>query len=321
MRMTWGRIAPLAALGMALTAPLDAQDADQAATPVASAARAVPANLPRTYTQVADWATLPPGTGWQDMMAVDIDANGDIYALQRTPFAVLVLDAKGRFLRQWTTGNLPGSHGLRIDRFGYVWITSRALHQVFKYTRDGKLLMTLGTRGVAGDNASRTALNGPADVAVAPNGDIFVADGESANTRIVKFSKDGTFVKSWGTKGDGPGQLMTPHSITFDTQGRLLVGNRGNKRIEIFDRDGGYRGQIATGVTPYGLFVTRDGTLYVADGIKPVGSISVLDLRSGRMLAHVPGLTGSHALTVDRTGAVYVAEVSGKSLRKFVRAK
>lgn len=318
MRIVSGRTAPWAALAIALAAPLSAQ---QDAPPVPAPAFAAPVDLPRTYTQVADWATLPPGTAWQDMMAVDIDAKGDIYALQRTPFTVLVIGADGRFKRSWSTGDIPGAHGLRVDRFGYLWITSRKLHQVFKYTRDGKLLMTLGTRGVAGDNASRTALNGPADVAVAPNGDIFVADGESPNTRIVKFTKDGTFLKAWGSKGAGPGQLVTPHSITLDTRGRLLVANRGNKRVEIFDRDGAYLGQIATGVTPYWLSVTRDGTLYVAEGTKPVGSMSVFDPRTGRMLAHVPGLTGSHALAVDRTGAVYVAEVSGKSLRKFVRTK
>lgn len=279
------------------------------------------AQAARTYEQVANWAQLPEGTTWQDMMAVDIDSRGDIYALQRTPFKVMVLDAKGKFLRSWDTGNLPGVHGLRVDRFDNVWVTSRALHQVYKYSRDGRLLMELGTRGVAGDNDSRVSLNGPADVAVGPNGDIFVADGESSNTRIVKYSRDGTFLTSWGTKGDGPGQLATPHSIVMDSRGRLLVANRGNKRIEIFSQQGAYLGQIKSTMTPYGLFVTRDGTLYVADGTKPVGSMSVLAMRSGKVLAQIPGLVGSHMLTVDRNGAVYVAEVSGMSLKKFVRKK
>lgn len=298
-----------------------AVSASLAAACVIAPADASPAPRARVYEQVANWAQLPQGTTWQDMMAVDIDSNGDIYALQRTPFKVIVLNPKGKFLRSWSTGDLPGVHGLRVDRFDNVWITSRALHQVFKFGRDGKLLMELGTKGVAGDNDSKVALNGPADVAVGPNGDIFVADGESTNTRIVKFSKDGTFVKSWGTKGAGPGQLMVPHSIAMDSKGRLLVANRGNKRIEIFDQQGAVLGQIKNDITPYGLFITRDGTLYVADGTKPVGSMSVIDMKSEKTLFHVSGLTGSHMLTVDRRGSIYVAEVSGKSLRKFVRKK
>lgn len=306
---------PLGAMVAMLAAGLAAPAGAQTASPSSPAAAAP---MVRTYEQVADWAQLPAGTTWQDMMAVDIDARGDIYALQRTPFQVIVLDAKGKFLRSWSTGDLPGVHGLRVDRFGSVWITSRKLHQVFKYSRDGKLLMTLGTRGVAGDNDSRVALNGPADVAVAANGDIFVADGESPNTRIVKFAKDGKFLKSWGTKGSDPGQLLIPHGIAMDASGRLLVANRGNKRVEIFSQDGAYLGQIETGSTPYGLAIGKDGTLYVADGTKPSGSLTVMDMKSGAILARVPGLTGSHMVAVDRKGAVYVAEVSGKSLRKFV---
>jgi DNA-binding beta-propeller fold protein YncE len=273
----------------------------------------------RTYEQVADWAQLPPGTTWQDMMAVDIAANGDIYALQRTPFQVMIFDSKGKFLRSWSDGALPRVHGLRIDPQGNVWITDRKLHQVLKYTRDGKLLMELGTKGVAGDNDSTVALNGPADVAFGRNGDIFVADGESTNTRIVKFSKDGKFLKSWGTKGSGPGQLLIPHGIAIDARGRLYVANRGNKRIEIFDQDGKYLSQIATAVTPYGLDFAKDGTLYVADGTKGSESLSVLDPRTGKVLANIPGLNGSHMLAVDRNGAIYLAEVRGMALRKFVR--
>lgn len=293
----------------------------QAAAAKTASSQPAPAPKARTYEEVVNWAKLPEGTTWQDTMAVDIDARGNIYALQRTPFKVLILDSKGRYLRSWDTGNLPGVHGLRIDRSGNVWITSRALHQVFKYTRDGRLLMTLGTRGVAGDNDSRVALNGPADVAFGPHGEIFVADGESPNTRVVKFSRDGKFLTSWGTKGSGPGQLMTPHSIVLDASGRLLVANRGNKRVEIFSQTGEYLGQIQSTMTPYGLWAGRDGILYIADGTKPVGSLSVLDMRTQTVLAQVSGLSGSHMLTVDRSGAVYVAEVAGKSLKKFVRTK
>ena len=277
------------------------------------------ARAQRTYQEVTNWAQLPVGTTWQDMMAVDIDTRGDIYVLQRTPSKVLVFDAKGKFLRSWGDGLFPGAHGLRIDWQNNVWTTDRKLHVVRKFTRSGELLMTLGSTGVPGDNDSRVALNGPADVVIGPNGDIFVADGESTNTRIVKYSTDGTFLKSWGTKGSEPGQLMTPHSIVMDARGRLLVANRGNKRVEIFDQKGAFLGQITNVATPYGLFLDRHGILYVSDGTRGTEGLTVLDMRTGRVLASMTGFVGPHMLTVDRRGSIYLAQVRGMALRKFVR--
>jgi sugar lactone lactonase YvrE len=273
----------------------------------------------RTYEEVVDWAQLPPEYVWQDMMAVDIDSKGDIYVLQRTPFQVMVFSSKGKYLRSWNNGTLPKVHGLRIDHQNNVWITDRGLHQVFKYSRDGKLLMTLGTRGVAGDNDSKIALNGPADVAVSPNGDIFVADGEGPNTRIVKYRKDGTLLTMWGTKGSEPGQLLIPHSVFLDARGRVYVANRGNKRVEIFDQQGKLLDQITNAATPYGLFITHDGTIFVADGTDGSEGVTVLNIKNKKVLAQIPNLKGSHMLTVDRKGAIYVAQVRGKSLRKFIR--
>ena len=277
------------------------------------------AQAQRTYEEVTNWAQLPAGTTWQDMMAVDIDSRGDIYVLQRTPSKVLVFDAKGKFLRSWGDGLFPGAHGLRIDRQNNVWTTDRKLHVVRKFTRSGELLMTLGSTGVPGDNDSRVALNGPADVVIGPNGDIFVADGESTNTRIVKYSTDGTFLKSWGTTGSERGQLMTPHSIVMDARGRLLVANRGNKRVEIFDQKGAFLGQITNVATPYGLFLDRHGILYVSDGTRGTEGLTVLDMRTGRVLASMTGFVGPHMLTVDRRGSIYLAQVRGMALRKFVR--
>ena len=133
------------------------------------------AQTARTYEKVTNWAQLPPGATWQDMSGVDIDSKGNVYTLQRTPSKVMVFDSNGKFLRSWGDGAFTKAHALRVDLQGNVWITDRDLHQVLKFTRDGKLLMALGTRGVAGDNESKVALNGPADVAFAPNGDIWVA--------------------------------------------------------------------------------------------------------------------------------------------------
>ena len=122
--------------------------------------------------------------------------------------------------------------------------------------------MTLGTAGVSGDGPD--TFNGPTDVAVAANGDIFVSDGH-VNSRIVKFSKDGKFIKSWGKKGTGPGEFDLPHTIFLDSRGRLLVGDRSNKRIQIFDQDGKFLDQWTQFGSPSGIFIAPDDTLYVVD--------------------------------------------------------
>lgn len=168
-------------------------------------AQAAMADNARTYERVSNWAQLPAGYAWQEMSGVDIDKSGNIYTFQRTPSRVLVFSSDGRFLRSWGEGIFAAAHALRVDRQNNVWVTDKQLHLVMKFSRTGKLLMTLGTRGVAGGQDSRTALNGPADVAFAANGDIFVADGESSNARVVRYSSKGQFLEYWGVKGVNQG--------------------------------------------------------------------------------------------------------------------
>lgn len=308
MKAVWSLSLHLAAIG--LTAGCATVPAQTATTQAA-----------RSYERTASWAKLAPGDAWQEMSGIDIDRDGNIYAFQRTPSRVIVLDAKGRYRRSWGEGMFTGAHGLRIDPQGYVWVTDKVLHVVMKFTRDGQLLMTLGTKGVAGDNDSRVSLNGPADVAFASNGDVFVADGESPNARIVRYSKDGQFLTYWGVKGSGPGQLLTPHSIVMDSHGKLYVANRGNKRVEIFDQAGANLGQITNAGTPYGLAITPDDVLYVADGTAGSEALTVLNPSTGNLLTHIAGMTGAHAIAVDRKGSVYVAEVRGRAVEKFVRTR
>lgn len=272
------------------------------------------------YQQVDNWAQLPAGTKWEAMSAVDIDSKGTVYVFQRgEPSKVMAFDSKGKFLRSWGDRTFPSAHGLRVDRQGNVWVTDRGLHQVLKFTSDGTLLMALGTKGVAGDNTSTDALNGPSDLVIGPNGDIFVSDGESTNTRIVKYSKDGKFVKFWGTKGSGPGQLDVPHSIAMDSKGRLYVANRSNKRIEIFDQDGKYLDVMTNVGMPYGLYMTKDDVLYVTDGSQGKEDLTIVNTKDQKILGHIGGLSGPHMLAVDANGAVYVAEVRGAAIKKFVK--
>ena len=279
-----------------------------------------------TYQLVESWAQLPAGMQWGVMSAVDIDSHGTIYAFKRSEpgekagamtSLVMVIDPHGKFLRSWGEHTFMSAHGLRVLRDGFIWITDKTGDQVFKYSPDGELLMTLGKKGVAGDNNSTDALNGPSDVVMAKNGDIFVSDGESTNTRVVKFSKDGKFIKFWGTKGSGPGELNLPHNIAMDSEGRLYVADRTNKRIQVFDQDGKYLDQMTQFGAPAAIFITKDDMLYVVAGA-PENWLTI-GTKDGKVLDRVEGLNAPHWVAVDSSGAVYVAEVAGQALLKFVK--
>lgn len=278
-----------------------------------------------TYQQVDNWG-LPAVGVWGVMSAVGVDANDNVFAFKRSdpdqkspPLSsrIMVFDSSGKLLRSWGENFVLSAHGLRLDNNGFVWITDKTGDQVFKFSPSGELLMTLGKKGVAGDMDSKDAFNGPSDVVVAKNGDIFVSDGESSNARVVKFSKDGTFITYWGTRGSDPGQLQDPHSIALDSVGRVYVANRINKRIEVFDPDGKYLNQLPQFGAPACIYISKNDTLYVAAGA-PQNWIAI-GTTDGQVLDKISGLNGPHWVTVDSTGAVYVAEVPGMSLKKFVK--
>src|ERR1700675_1622057 len=161
------------------------------------------------YKLVENWAQFPPGvTKWGSATGVDVDAHDNVYVLPRNEsMPIMAFGRQGKFLLAWGQGMFKTTHFLRVDRSGSVWVTDRGDMQAFKFSSDGQLLMTLGKKGVTGDNTSKDTFNGMADVAVGKNGDIFIADGEGPNTRVVKFSKDGAFVKWWGGKGTDAGQF------------------------------------------------------------------------------------------------------------------
>src|SRR5437764_7024519 len=178
---------------------------------------------PPRYRLVDNWAHFPPGmTKWAAATGVDVDAHDNVYVFNRNEaMPIMAFDRHGKFLRAWGQGLFKTTHFLRVDRAGSIWITDRGDMVAMKFSPEGKLLMTLGKKGVTGDNTSHETFNGMADLAVAKNGDIFIADGEGPNTRVAKSSQDGTFIKWWGGKGTGPGQFDTPHSIAIDSGGRV----------------------------------------------------------------------------------------------------
>jgi DNA-binding beta-propeller fold protein YncE len=272
------------------------------------------------YKLVENWVQFPPGvTKWGSATGVDVDAHDNVYVLHRNEsMPVMVFDRNGKFLRAWGEGMFKTTHFLRVDRFGHVWITDRGDMQAFEFSQEGKLLMTLGKKGVKGDNNSHDAFNGMADVAVAKNGDIFIADGEGPNTRVARFSAHGAFLKWWGGAGSAPGQFQQPHSIAIDSKGRVYVADRGNNRIQIFDQSGRFLRQWTNFGTPWGLFIKGD-TIYVVDGTAN-NCLLIASLKDGAIREKIEGLSNATAVTVDSTGAIYVGEVNGANVKKFVKS-
>jgi len=271
------------------------------------------------YQLVENWAQFPAGvTKWGSATGVDVDSDDNVYVLHRNAaMPVMVFDRHGKFLRSWGEGLFQTTHFLRVDDSGNVWITDRGSMQAFKFDSAGKLLLTLGKKGVVADNNSQDSFNGMADIAIAKKGGLFIADGEGPNTRVVKLSKDGKFLKWWGGKGTGPGQFDMPHSIAIDSKGRLYVADRSNNRIQIFDQDGKFLNQWTNFGTPWGLFI-RGGLIYVVDGTAN-NCLLIANLNDGKIVEKIEGLNNATAVTVDSKGAIYVGEVNGSNVKKFVR--
>ena len=241
------------------------------------------------------WAKLPGGRGMGSPGGIEIDVDGEhLWAIVRcgddgTPRGsqtycddsdldpIIRFDPDGNVVTMFGSRMFSWPHGLHVDRDGNVWVTEAGSgessqvpgrvfgHQVFKFSPQGEVLMTLGEAGVPGDGPNH--LNAPSDVVTAPNGNIFVVDGHSqnGNNRIVQYSSDGTFIKSFGETGHGPGQLYGPHAIAMDANGRLFVADRQNMRIVIFDRDGNYINRWTQFGMPSDIAIDANGKIYVAD--------------------------------------------------------
>lgn len=294
---------------------------------------------------VPDWPRLPEKHTLGLCAGVGVDAQNRVFVFHRSgrkwsnPFpkepislpTVSVIDgASGKLLASWGENRFVMPHGLSIDHAGNVWLTDVGLHQVFKCTPDGKVLLMLGEAGVPG--ADHTHFNLPTDVAVLHDGSVYVSDGYK-NTRVIRFSAEGRFEFEWGTKGSGQGEFHLPHGIAVDARGRVIVCDRENERLQIFDARGGF---LAAWLgahlgKPYGIAAAPDGCILVIDGGSPSlkpdlrGKAVELDA-NGRVIdafgsfGNAPGqFQLGHDIAVGPDGAIYVAEGTGARVQKFVR--
>jgi streptogramin lyase len=305
-----------------------------------------------SYRTVENHFTLPDGRKIGSTVGITIDLDGtSVWAFERcgaqncvgsSLAPVLKFDAAGKLATSFGTGMFIRPHGIHVDRDGNIWVTDGEGpdgkdprrdgkgHQVFKFSRDGKVLMTLGKAGVAGDGPD--TFNMPSAVLIAPNGDIFVADGHggNSNARVLKFSRDGKLIKTWGKKGTAPGEFDTPHALAMDSRGRLFVGDRGNNRIQIFDQNGTFLDAWKQFGRPSGVFIDRRDTLYVADhqsdektnpGFRK--GITIGSASDGKVTTSIPDpdREGSQeGVAADSMGNIYGSLTAGMALKKYAPA-
>lgn len=305
---------------------------------------------PNPYRTVRDWARMPAGFRWAAVTAVEPAPDGSIYVVHRcfenscagrTEDPILKFDKHGRLLASWGSGMFVFPHGGTVDAQGNLWITDAngangIGHQAIKFSPTGQVLMRLGQAGVAGSGPD--TFNRPTDVAIAPNGDIYVADGHrpDGNNRIVVFAPDGTYLREFGKKGSALGELNEPHTIAFDGQGCLYVGDRVNNRVQIFDAASGT--PLAAWKQfgrPSGIAISGD-TIYVTDsesgpdhgfGELPrwKKGIRIGSIRDGRVKYFIEDLesdspehSGAEGIGVDADGNVWGAVVRRRMLELHI---
>ena len=357
---------------LAALAPVDALAQRGATGPAAHADVEPINNLPNPYETQRDWGTLPDGRSWGSVSAVNVDVDGvHIWAGDRCGTnscaesdvdPIVKLDPNGNVVQSFGAGEITWPHGMDVDSEGNVWVAdarspnARELertpnapmkgHQVVKFSPTGEVLLVLGTPGETGHPP--THFTEPNDVVVGPNGNIYVGESHGAQFedeagpnsvgRITKWAPDGTFIKSWGSWGFEDGQFRAPHSLAFDSQGRLFVADRGNRRIQIFDQEGGHMDTWYQFSRISGLFIDDNDMLYAIDSESDDNynpgwrkGLRVGSARTGEVLYFIPehvserpsGMGGygtmGEGVTVDAAGNIIGGEVGPvQGLTKFV---
>ena len=325
-------------------------------------------DAPNPFRTIEGWAKLAEGRTWGSTSAVDVDRDGvSIWVAERCQAntclnsnldPIMKFDSTGKLLKSFGAGMLIFPHGIHVDRDGNVWVTDGqdnrprqegapapeklVGHNVYKFSPDGQLLLTLGKPGGAREPEYFWQ---PNDVLTLPNGDILVAEGHSstatANARILRFDRTGKFIEAWGKKGSGPGEYDQPHALAMDSRGRIFVGDRSNNRIQIIDQTGKLLDTWYQFSRPSGIYIDRNDVIYVADSES--GSVSrdanrqmtrtewkrgirIGSARDGSITAFIPdpntsatNTSAAEGVAVDARGNIYGAEVGPRALKRYVK--
>jgi DNA-binding beta-propeller fold protein YncE len=270
----------------------------------------------------AGFLEIPPQVRLDSVSAVDCDSEGRIYVLHRGEPALLQFDRDGRYLKGWGAGMFKVAHGLRVDRENNIWTTDNALHVVHKFSPEGKLLLKLGEEGQPGSEENR--FRSPDDLVFSSTGEIYIAD--AGNGRIVRLKPDGAWIGAWGRRGEkgrphNPGEFAAAHGIAIDRNDRIYVADRGNHRVQVFDREGAFVSEWTGFGNPFGALVV-DEELLVSDG--DAHTVSHLSLQDGKLVTQWGNpdiLQLPHMMAVAPDKTLYVAEVAGKRIQRFRRGK
>ncbi|MCL5027313.1 MAG: peptidyl-alpha-hydroxyglycine alpha-amidating lyase family protein [Chloroflexi bacterium] len=296
------------------------------------------------YEVIEGWEKLPPGYVHRDVDGVAVDSRDRVYLMTRGDPRVIVYERDGTFVTSWGEGLFTErTHGITIGPGDFVYTADDGDHTIRKFTTDGKQLMMIGTPGVASDTGydikkgipsithGGPPFNRPTNVAVAPNGDLYVSDGYG-NSRVHRFAADGKLIQSWGEPGTGPGQFNLPHGIWVAPDARVFVADRENDRIQIFSPDGQYLDEWTHVQRPTDIYMDRDELIYISElwwvvgqnsfRMGPIrfdlpGRVSVLD-PNGHVLVRwanadrcAPGnFVAPHCICADSHGDLYVGEVT-----------
>jgi DNA-binding beta-propeller fold protein YncE len=304
------------------------------------------------FKPVANWEKLPPGWELVEVAGVAVDSKDNVYVFNRGEHPIVVFDRDGEFLRSWGEGMFsPRPHGIHICADDLVYCVDDGSHAMYKFSPEGKLLMTIGTPNSPAPKWSGKPFHRPTHVAVSPrSGDLYITDGYG-NSSVHKYSADGRHLLTWGSPGIDPGQFILPHNIVIDSDDNIYVADRECHRIQVFDANGKFIAMWNNVHRPDGICLDREGNFFIGEinGIDVVDDspglghrISIYDLQGSMLTRFGDAQEGEgptqfiapHGVATDSRGDLYVGDVSYtvrgqhmkpprylKCLRKFARVR